>query len=289
MPNGQSLPVAVSSTQNVSEPNAQQKGQSEFDPVEAARQIKHVIGIGLAQQQQQKQQSAAAPKSLMELKSSTSDSSTGQQVKSKGTGQNLGVKATSSPSSMQRIPHQPVVFSDRFNGGLSKIDVQFGNLGELLEDTAPFSSAQKAPVPAPTAFYPSSDSASSATKLNNPPTSLSNSARSTAATKHPSSEQSSFVAPTASSSSTRPADQVPVINQQRILPIQLQQQQQASMTMKPVVPAPYAVHQQQAQMNQANMVMHSLLLHHQHQQQEVHHSKWENTCFLLSLIASDIG
>lgn len=234
--NGQSLPAGVSSTKNVSEPNAQQKGQSEFDPVEAARQIKNVIGIGAAQQQ--KQSGASAPKSLMGLKSSGSEQSTGQQVKSKGTGQNSSAKATPSPSSMQRIPQQPVVFSDRFNGGLSKIDVQFGNLGELFGDTNPSSSvpagAQKASVPTPTAFHPSSGSASSATKLNNPPTSLSNSARPTNLTNHPSGEQSSFISPTAPSSSTRPSDQVPVINQQRILPIQLQQQQ-AAMTMKPVV------------------------------------------------------
>jgi hypothetical protein len=52
--------------------------------------------------------------------------------------------------------------------------------------------------------------------------------------------------------------------QQRILPTQIQQQ--PSMTMKPVVTPQYAVHQQQPhQINPPNILLQSLLFHHQQQ------------------------
>ncbi|CAF4682384.1 unnamed protein product, partial [Rotaria magnacalcarata] len=57
---------------------------------------------------------------------------------SKSTGQNLNTKGTPSPPQQQqqlpRIPHQPVIFTDRFDGSVNKIDVQFGNLGETSEE-----------------------------------------------------------------------------------------------------------------------------------------------------------
>jgi hypothetical protein len=56
--------------------------------------------------------------------------------------------------------------------------------------------------------------------------------------------------------------------QQRILPTQIQQQQ-PSMTIKPVVTPQYAVHQQQHQINAPNILLQSLLFHHQPQQPEV--------------------
>ncbi|CAF5111412.1 unnamed protein product, partial [Rotaria socialis] len=77
---------------NVAELNTQQKSKNEFDPVEAARQIKNVIGIGQSQQQ-----SVVPPKPLMDLKPILCDQQTGQQQKSnvmssKSTGQNLNTK-----------------------------------------------------------------------------------------------------------------------------------------------------------------------------------------------------
>jgi len=264
---------------NVSELNTQQKSKAEFDPIEAARQIKNVIGIGQSQQHQQ-QQNAPPPKPLMDLKPLMGDQQTGQQQKSniissKSTGQNLNTKVTPPPP---RIPHQPVIFSDRFDGGMHKIDIQFGNLGETFEDT----SSQNVSVPIPssssTTFYQRSEPITSVTKQNSALPSTQNPQRSTTV-RHQPSEQSSFVSPTAHTHSTRPSEQQqqqPVMNQQRILPPQMQQQQQQqqqpSMTMKPVVPPQYAVHHQQHQMNAPNLLLQSLLFHHQ-QPQEVHIDK----------------
>ena len=119
------------SVNNTSERNAQQTSSNEFDPVEAARQIKNVIGIGHSQQQQQQQQptNPSQGKPMRDFKPLMNDqSTTGQASKSKSTGHPLSSKATPTPPpGAPRIPHQPVVFTDRFDGGLSKIDVAFGN------------------------------------------------------------------------------------------------------------------------------------------------------------------
>jgi hypothetical protein len=189
--------------------NNQQKSKPEFDPIEAARQIKNVIGIG------------QTPKPLI------SD----PQEKSKVTNPISNNKLTPPP----RIPHQPVIFSDRFDGGINKIDVQFGNLGESYDDT----SSQN--VSRPTSSSAFHHHSQLLTKQNNP--SLN--------------EQSSYISP-----STRSSEQ-PVLNQQRLLPSHIPQQQ--SITMKPVVTPQYTVHQQQ---HAPNMLLQSLLYHHQQQQQQ---------------------
>ncbi|CAF1018835.1 unnamed protein product [Adineta steineri] len=184
----------------------QDKSKSDFDPIEAARQIKNVIGIG------------QTPKTLI----------TDQHQKSKPTGQTINTKVTPPPPT-PRIPHQPVIFSDHYDGGVNKIDVQFGNLSDTYDDTGS------------SAFYQQTDSASS-NKISQRTT-----------------EQSSHISP-----ATRPSEQ-PVMNQQRIL---LTQIQQPSMTIKPVVTPQYAVHQQQHQVNTPNMLLQSLLFHHPQQQPE---------------------
>jgi hypothetical protein len=187
----------------------QQKSKPDFDPIEAARQIKSVIGIGQTS------------------KSSISE----QQQKSKSTGPPLNTKGT--PPPQPRIPQQPVIFSDHFDGGMHKIDVQFGNLDEPSS-----------------VFYQPSD----AIQSNKIPQ------RTT--------EQSAHISP-----SIRPANQ-PVMNQQhqqhqqRILPTQIQQQQQ-SIPIKSVVTPQYTVHQQQHQMNPPNMLLQSLLYHPQAQPESV--------------------
>jgi hypothetical protein len=276
VPNGQSSSLGTSAVNNVPEPNTQQKSKSEFDPVEAARQIKNVIGIGQSQQQQ----NAAPPKPLMDLKPLMGGQQTGQQQKSniissKSPGQNLNTKVTPPPL---RIPHQPVIFSDRFDGGMNKIDIQFGNLSEPFDDGS--SKNLSAPVSSSSStFYQHSEPVTSVTKRNNVPSSVQHPQRSTTTTlQHPPTEQSSFIPPTTQTNSSRPSEQQqqqPVMNQQRILPPQMQQQQQQqqqqqpSMTMKPVVPPQYAVHHQQHQMNAPNILLQSLLFHHQ--QQEVYH------------------
>jgi hypothetical protein len=264
---------------NGSELNTQQKSKPEFDPVEAARQIKNVIGIGQTQQQQQQQQqNPPPPKPLMDIKPLMGDQQSGQQqqqksniVSSKSTGPTLHTKVTPPPP--LRIPHQPVIFSDRFDGGMNKIDIQFGNLSEPLEDTS--SQNRSIPASSSSAFYQHSEPVTSMTKHTNVSSSNQNLQRSATAIHHQSAEQSSFVSPTAHTNSIRSSEQQqPVMNQQRMLPpqIQQQQQQQPSMTMKPVVPPQYALHQQQQQMNAPNMLLHSLLFHHQQQQQEVYNN-----------------
>jgi hypothetical protein len=265
--------LGATNVNNVSDLNTQQKSKPEFDPIEAARQIKSVIGIGQSQQQ-----NAPPPKPLMDLKPLMGDQQTGQQQKSniissKSTGQNMNTKVTPPPP---RIPHQPVIFSDRFDGGTHKIDVQFGNLGETFEDT----SSHNVSVPIPSSsstFYQRSEPITSVTKQNTATSSVHNPQRSTSTVQHHPIEQSSFVSPTTHTTSTRPSEQQqqPVMNQQRILPPQMQQQQQQqqpSMTMKPVVPPQYAVHHQQHQLNAPNLLLQSLLFHHQ-QQQEVYRKK----------------
>lgn len=193
-------------------------------------------------------------------------------ISSKPTGQNLNTKLT--PPPQQRIPHQPVIFSDRFDGGMNKIDVQFGNLTETYED--PSSQNVSVPISSSSAFYQHSAPIPSVTKQNHTLPSTHNSQRSTAV-QHQPTEQSAFVSPTPHTNSTRSSEQQlqqqPVMNQQRVLPPQMQQQQQQqqqpSMTMKPVVPPQFAVHHQQHQMNASNLLLQSLLYHHQ-QQQEVY-------------------
>ena len=253
---------------NVSERNAQQTSSSEFDPVEAARQIKNVIGIGHGQQVQPSSANAAQTKSMI-------DSSAGSSNKSKPTaGHPVASKVTPTPPPppTQRIPHQPVVFSDRFDGGMSKIDVEFGNLDEGFD--VKNASKHSVNVPASSAFYPKTDSISSASKLNNnsPATSATmpnNPARLNTLTHHPSNEQTSFISPTGVSGAARSNEQLPVMNQQRMLPSQIPPNQQASMGMKTVVsPVAYAMHQAQPQMNAPNMALRSLFYHPQ--QQEVH-------------------
>ena len=205
----------------------------------------------------------------MDLKPLMGDQQTGQQQKSniissKPTGQNLNTKLTSPP--LQRIPHQPVIFSDRYDGGINKIDVQFGNLGEPFED--PSAKKMSVPVSSSTssAFYQHSEPITSVTKQNSASSSVQHPQRSTTV-QHDPTEQSSFISPTAQTNSTRASEhqqqqqQQPVMNQQRIL--QQQMQQQPSMTMKPVVPPQYAVHHQQHQMNAPNLLLQSLLFHHQ--------------------------
>ena len=267
---------------NVSDLNTQQKSKPEFDPIEAARQIKNVIGIGQSQsQQQQQQQNAPPPKPLMDLKPLMGDQQTGQQqqqqksniMSSKSTGQNLNTKVTPPPP--PRIPHQPVIFSDRFDGGMHKIDVQFGNLGEPFEDTSSSSQNVSGPISssASSAFYQHSGPITSVSKQNTTLSSVQNPQRSTASTvQHPSTGPSAFISPTTHTNATRISEQPqqqPVMNQQRVLPPQLQQQQQASMTMKSVVPQQYTVHPQPHQMNPQNLLLQSLLFHHP-QQQEVY-------------------
>lgn len=205
----------------------------------------------------------------MDIKPIMSDQQMGQQQKvhviaSKPTGPIPSAKITPPP----RIPHQPVIFSDRFDGGINKIDVQFGNLGETADET----SSQNIPVPASSSsasvFYSHSEPVVSTTKPKPAVSSVPHPQRSAASTvQHPSGEQSAFVSPPAHTATMR-ATEPPVINQQRMVPPQMQQQQQPSMTMKPVVPAQYAVHHQQHQMNPPNLLIQSLLYHHQ-QQQEV--------------------
>jgi hypothetical protein len=266
-------PGETSNVNNVSELNTQQKLKSEFDPIEAARQIKNVIGIGQSQQQQQ-QSNAPPPKPLMDIKPLMGNQQIGQQqksniIQSKSIGQNLSTKVTPPPP---RIPHQPVIFSDRFDGGMHKIDVQFGNLGESLEDT----SSQNVSVPiasTSSAFYQHSQPITSVTKQNTMLSSVQNSQRlATTTIPHHSTEQSPFVSLSAHTHSTRPSEQQqqPVMNQQRVLPPHMQQQQpqQPSMTMKNVVPPQYAVHHQQHQMNAQNLLLQSLL-YHAHPQESV--------------------
>jgi hypothetical protein len=211
--------------------NTQQKSTPEFDPIEAARQIKSVIGIGQTS------------------KSSISD----QQQKSKPSGQMLNTKVTPSPP-QPRIPQQPVIFTDHFDGGVNKIDVQFGNLDE------PSSSS---------AFYSQSESIPSNK------------------TSQRTTGQSAHISP-----SIRPTDQ-PVMNaqqqqqqqQQRILPNQIPSQ--PSMTIKPVVTPQYAVHQQQQQINPSNVILQSLFYHHHQQQQQPEvHRKLQNFSFSYSFFIS---
>ncbi|CAF3361715.1 unnamed protein product [Rotaria sp. Silwood1] len=255
MLNGQNSSAGTSTVNNVSELNTQQQSKNEFDLVEAARQIKNVIGIGQSQQQQH--QNTSLPKPLMDLKPLICDQQIGQQqqqksniISSKSTGQSLNTKVTPPP----RIPHQPVIFSDRFDGGVNKIDVQFGNLGEPLEDT----SSQNVSVPtsstSSSAFYSHAEPMTSVTKQKTGSSSVQNPQRSTTTTNLTrSSEQ-----------------QQPVLNQQRIIPPQIQQQlQQPSMTMKPVIPQQYAVHHQQHQMSPQNLLLQSILFHHPQQQEPV--------------------
>jgi len=263
---------------NVSELNTQQKLKPEFDPIEAARQIKNVIGVGQSQQQQQQQPNAPPPKPLMDLKPLMGDQQTVQQQKSnmissKSSGQNFNTKVTPPPP--PRIPHQPVIFSDRFDGGMHKIDVQFGNLGESFEDTSSKNVSVPIPSSSSSAFYQHSGPITSVTKQNSALSSTQNPQRSITTVRHQPIEQSSFVSPTAHTNSSRLSEQQqqPVMNQQRVLPPQMQQQQQQqqpSMTMKPVVPPQYAVHHQQHQMNAPSLLLQSLLYHHQQQQQEVY-------------------
>ncbi|CAF2824442.1 unnamed protein product [Rotaria sp. Silwood2] len=190
----------------------QEKSKPEFDPIEAARQIKNVIGIG------------QTPKPLV----------TEQLQKSKTTGQSLNTKVTPP----LRIPHQPVVFSDHFDGGINKIDVQFGNLGEAFDETPTAKSSSS------TAFYQQPQSISS-NKISQRTT-----------------EQSSHISP-----SHRPSEQSvmnqPQPQQQRILPTQIQQQ--PTMPIKPVVAQQYTVHQQQHPINAPNILLQSLLYHPQQQ------------------------
>ncbi|CAF0723636.1 unnamed protein product [Adineta ricciae] len=196
---------------------------TKFDFIEAARQIKDVIGIGQAP------------------KSSVPD----QQQKSKAAGQPINTKVTPPPSSsssqpqptaqtQQRIPHQPVVFSDHFDGGMHKIDVQFGNLGESYDDASAVSTA---PFYQPTGSIPTNK-----------------------VSQQRPVEQSAHISP-----STRSIEQ-PVMNQQRIL---LTQVQQPAMAMKSVVAPQYTVHPQQHQANTQNMLLQSLLFHQQQQPEPV--------------------
>ncbi len=275
--NGKFSSLGASNVNNVSELNTQQKLKPEFDPIEAARQIKNVIGVGQSQQQQQ-QPNAPPPKPLMDLKPLMGDQQTGQQQKSnmissKSSGQNFNTKVT--PPPLPRIPHQPVIFSDRFDGGMHKIDVQFGNLGESFEDTSSKNVSVPIPSSSSSAFYQHSEPIKSVTKQNSALPSTQNPQRSITTVQHQPTEKSSFVSPTAHTNATRLSEhqQQPVMNQQRILPPQMQQQQQqqqqASLAMKPVVPPQYAVHHQQHQINAPNLLLQSLLFHHQ-QQQEVY-------------------
>ena len=247
--NGQYSSLKNSNVNNVSELNSQQKSKTNFDPMEAARQIKNVIGIGQTQPQQQRN-----TKSSVDLKPLM-----GNQQPSKPTGQNFHTKISPplppQTGGPQRIPLQPVIFSDRFDGGMNKIDVQFGNLNinETFDDSS-------------SAFYPTSETILSGTKNKNSMPLGQNAQRST--------EQSAFVSPTTHANAIRSIEQqqqqqlhAPVMNQARVLS-QQQQQQQQSMTMKPVVPQPYPVHHRQHPINAQGVVLHPLLIHPQ--QQEVH-------------------
>ena len=98
---------------NQAEFNNETKSAPEFDPIEAARQIKSVIGIGQT------------------AKASNSDQQ--QQPKGKPTTKvtpPLPPPPPPSSSSQTRIPQQAVIFSDHFDGRMNKIDIQFGNLDE---------------------------------------------------------------------------------------------------------------------------------------------------------------
>ncbi|CAF3409447.1 unnamed protein product [Rotaria sp. Silwood1] len=199
----------LDSNESTEAANNQEKSKSGFDPIEAARQIKNVIGIG------------QTPKSSV----------TDQLQKSKTTGQSLHTKVTPPP----RIPQQPVVFSDHFDGGMNKIDVQFGNLGEAFDETPTTSSSS-------TAFYQQSQPISS-NKISQRTT-----------------EQSSHISP-----SPRSSEQ-PVMNQphqQRILPTQIQQQ--PTIPIKQVATPQYTLHQQQHPMNAPNILLQSLFYHQSQQ------------------------
>lgn len=245
VPNNQYPSLKNSTVNNVSELNTQQQSKSNFDPMEAARQIKNVIGIGQTQPQQQ--QKIPPTKPLMGNQQQKPNI-----IPSKSTGQNFQTKVTpplptSQTSGPQRIPLQPVIFSDRFDGGMNKIDVQFGNLNETFDDTS------VSIPPSSSAFYPTSGI------KNNDSVPLGQSAQR-------STEQSAFVSPTTQTNATRSIEQqAPVMNQARVLSQQIPQQQQ-SMTMKPIVPQPYPVHHQQHAINPQNILLHPLLLHPQQQE-----------------------
>ncbi|CAF3866124.1 unnamed protein product [Rotaria sordida] len=215
------------------EVNNQEKSKPDFDPIEAARQIKNVIGIG------------QTPKLLV----------TEQLQKSKISGQTLNAKITPPP----RIPQQPVIFSDHFDGGINKIDVQFGNLGEPFDETSTTTTTSSS-----TPFYPQSQSISS-NKISQRTT-----------------EQSSHISP-----STRPSEQL-LINQsqqqqqQRILPTQIQQQ--PTIPIKQVVTPQYTVHQQQHPINAQNILLQSLLYHQQQPDSVTLDTSYDPTTFSLPSI-----
>ena len=201
-------------------PNGQ-SDKPEFDPIEAARQIKNVIGIGQTS------------------KTSQSDIQQQQQKTKSTAGQTSNnAKVTPSPTTQTRIPQQPVIFSDHYNGGINKIDVQFGNLGESFDESS-------------TTFSPQTESISSNK------------------TSQRTIEQSTNISP-----STRPVTnqqqqpQQQQQQQQRVVPIQVQPQpQQPTIPIKPVVTSQYTV-QPQHQLPSLNIPLQSLLFHPQQQQQQ---------------------
>ena len=282
--NGQSSGLGISSKSNLSEANTQQTAQSEFDPVEATRQIKNVIGIGqVQQQQQQQQQNVTLSKSLIDMKPMIVNPSAAPVLKSnpstsKSSGQVSQNKATPPPL---RIPQQPVVFSDRFDGGLSKIDVQFGNLTESFDEPPGM------PVSVTGSFFSKSDSTTtagtSAGKINSAASSVSNTTRAASLAQHSSNEKSAFMPTGGPSSNNRASEQLPVMNQ-RTMPSH-SQQQPPSMTMKPVAPAAtYAVHPTQPQINNPNVMYRSMQVL-QPQQHEVKYNIYdENERYTIALL-----
>lgn len=239
--------------------NHSDASKSNFDPVEAARQIKNVIGIG------------QGTKSTNEIKPLMPDQK--PRNKPTATAPLTTTKTIASPppliSGSARIPHQPVIFSDHFDGGMTKIDVEFGNLNETFNDNLPGNLSIPTSASSSSAFYthPEPVPVSSSTSLLTKPTSTSIPTNNGQRVN----EQISYISPSMRSTEHQHQHQQPVINSQRILSSQMQQATAAPpppMTMKPVVTPQYAVQQQQHQMNQPNMFLQSLLFHQPGQQTE---------------------
>ena len=194
---------------NQADLNNQAKSTPEFDPIEAARQIKSFIGIGQT--------------------SKVSNSDQQQQQKPKPTN-----KVTPPPPSSQtRIPQQPVIFSDRFDGRMNKIDVQFGNLDETSST-----------------FYPQSDSVPK----------NKDSQRIT--------EQSAHITPSTRSSNQPVTNQQQILSNQT----QHQQQPSIPMKPLVTPQYAVHQQQHQHQMNPSNVLLQSLLYHAQPAQPEVNNN-----------------
>lgn len=268
--NGQSepaekTPANVDTGDSLAKPNS----KPNFDQAEATLHLKNMIGIG---QNSQQKQMGAPSNSFIDSKTNLNNQSGNASNKSssstaKSPGQTLNNNNKATPTPQPRIPQQPVVFSDRFDGGVSKIDVEFGNLGEGFDEKIPNSSMN---VSQPLTFYSKNDAISSPSavpvaNVNTNASVVSHAQRSATLAQHASNDQSAFMPAAASTNANRGSEQVPMINQR----IVVQQMQQQSMAMKPGLPQnTYIVHQDASQLNPQTLSYQSILLHHP-QQREV--------------------